>query len=92
MSCSQFELDQKSKLEAILSAYLDAITALLVQNVLEYTIDTGQGRQTVKREDVGKLQETYGLIWQQYDALSARCSNGGAVQQVPWGAAPWLRF
>jgi len=92
MSCTQFELDQITKLQALLSAYLDAITALLVGNVREYRLSTGQGDQMVKREDVNRLQETYGLVWQQYDALCARCSNGGAVQQVPWGAAPWLRF
>jgi hypothetical protein len=89
MSCSQFELDQIAKLQALLSAYLDAITTLLT-GAKEYSLDTGQGRQTVKREDVDKLQENYGLVWQQYDSLVARCSNGGAIQQIPWGATPWL--
>ncbi len=88
MACSQFELDQITKLEGLLNAYIDAVTALLT-GAKEYTIDTQQGRQTVKREDVDKLQENYGLVWQQYDALNARCGNGGAVQQVPWGAIPW---
>jgi hypothetical protein len=92
MSCSQFELDHIAKLQALLTAYLDAITALLVGGVREYRLSTGQGDQMVKREDVSRLQETYGLVWQQYDALSARCNGGGAVQLVPWGAAPWLRF
>ncbi len=92
MSCSQFELDQVAKLQALLAAYLDAITALLLGNVREYRLSTGQGDQMVKREDVNKLQETYGLVWQQYDALCSRCSNGGSVQQVPWGAAPWDQF
>lgn len=91
MTCSQFEKEQITKLQELLSAYADAIITLLTgaKGVKEYTIDTLQGRQTVKREDIDKLQETYGLIWQQYDALSARCGNGGAIQQVPWGAIPW---
>jgi hypothetical protein len=88
MTCSQFEQEQITKLQGLLTAYLDAIMTLLT-GAKEYTIDTGQGRQTVRREDVDKLQENYGLVWQQYDALSARCGNGGAVQQVPWGAIPW---
>ena len=92
MSCTQFELEHIAKLQALLTAYLNAITALLIGNVREYRLSTGQGDQMVKREDVNTLQETYGLVWQQYDALCARCANGGAVQQVPWGAAPWLRF
>lgn len=87
MSCTAFEQEQVTKLEALLSAYLDAITTLLT-GAKEYSIDTGQGRQLVKREDVDKLQESYGLVWQQYDALSARCGFGGAIQQVPWGSLP----
>lgn len=89
MQCSQFEQEQITKLQSLLTAYLDAIMTLLT-GAKEYTIDTGQGRQTVKREDIDKLQENYGLVWQQYDALSARCGNGGAIQQVPWGAIPWI--
>jgi hypothetical protein len=88
MTCSQFEQEQITKLQSLLTAYLDAILTLLT-GAKEYTIDTGQGRQTVKREDIDKLQENYGLIWQQYDALNARCGNGGSIQQVPWGAIPW---
>ena len=89
MPCTQFELTQITKLEALLSAYLDAITALLVGNVREYRLSTGQGDQMVKREDVNNLRASCGLVWQQYDALYARCTNGGAVNVVPWEAAPW---
>ena len=88
MACTQFEQTQIAKLEGLLNAYIDAITTLLT-GAKSYTIDTGQGRQTVEREDVAKLQENYGLVWQQYDALNARCGNGGAIQQVPWGSISW---
>lgn len=90
MACTTFEQGQITKLEALLDAYLTAITTLLT-GAKSYTLDTGQGRQTVTREDVDKLQENYGLVWQQYDALNARCGNGGAVNITPWGAAPWQR-
>lgn len=89
MACSTFEQQQVDKLATLLNAYLDAITALLTSGVIEYTLDTGQGRQTVKRQDLPKMQETYGLLWQQYDALKARCEYGGSVSVVP-GTAPWL--
>ncbi len=93
MSCTPFVQTQITKLETLLGLYLDAITTLLASGgTKSYTLDTGQGRQTVTREDVDKLQETYGLLWQQYDALSARCGNGGAVNVVPWGATPWLNL
>lgn len=87
MSCNMFVQEQITKLEALLNAYIDAITTLLT-GAKEYTLDTGQGRQTVKREDVDKLQENYGLVWQQYDALNARCGFGGSIQQTPWGSLP----
>ena len=86
MSCTTFEQEQVTKLETLLTAYLDAITAILTSGVLSYTLDTGQGRQQVTRQDIDKMQETYGLLWQQYDALRARCNYGGAVTLVP---CPW---
>lgn len=89
MTCSNFEQAQLTKLQALLDAYLDAITTLLT-GAKSYSIDTGQGRQSVTREDVDKLQENYGLVWQQYDAILARCTNGGAINVVPYGATPWL--
>lgn len=93
MSCSDFERTQIEKLESILSAYADAIIALLTANgVKEYTLDTGQSVQRVRREDVDKLQETYGLVWQQYDALKARCDFGGAVTVVPLEALPCTTY
>tara|TARA_R100000541_G_scaffold18689_1_gene28545 strand:+ start:2848 stop:3126 length:279 start_codon:yes stop_codon:yes gene_type:complete len=92
MSCDQFVLDQIARLETLLSLYLDAITTLLTAGATKsYSLDTGQGRQQVTREDVDKLQETYGLLWQQYDSLKARCNGGGAVQVLPYGATPWIR-
>jgi hypothetical protein len=83
MSCTIFEQQQVDKLALLLNAYIDAITAVLSAGVTSYTLDTGQGRQTVTRQDVGKMQEAYGLIWQQYDALSSRCNYGGAVTVTP---------
>ncbi len=87
---SQFEINQLARLETLLTSYLDAITALLTANVQEYQLNTGQGTQRVTRYDISNLQKTYGQVWQQYDALSARCSGGGVVTVVPYGAAPWL--
>ncbi|AAQ96471.1 hypothetical protein [Vibrio phage VP16T] len=85
-----FDMQQRDRLATILNAYLDAITALLTANVQEYTLNTGQGSQRVTRLDLQQLQENYGLLYRQYDALVSRCGNGGLVQLVPEGAAPWL--
>lgn len=91
MSLIDFEQQRLDRLKLIIVAHEDAILALLTAGgVQEYTIDTGQGRQTVKRADVSRLQETWGLLIQQYDAMVARCNGGGAVQVTPWRTAPWV--
>lgn len=88
MSCTAMDRVQVEKLEALILAYYDAITALLLTGgVKEYTLNTGQGTQRVTREDVPRMQETLGLLNQQYDALSARCNFGGAINITP-GTAP----
>ena len=88
---TDFDRAQRDRLAVLLNAYLDAITAILTTNgVKEYTLNTGQGTQRVTREDLATLQETYGLLYTQYDALNARCTDGGMVQVVPYGSAPWL--
>ncbi len=81
---------QRDRLGTLLNAYLDAITALLTANVQEYTLNTGQGTQRVTRFDLKQLQESYGLLYNQYQTLVNICGNGGLIQLVPEGAAPWL--
>ena len=84
------DLQQRDRLGKLLNAYLDAITALLTANVQEYTLNTGQGTQRVTRFDLKQLQETYGLLYNQYQTTVSICGNGGLIQLVPEGAAPWL--
>lgn len=87
---SAIDIQQRDRLATLLNAYLDAITTLLAGNVQEYRLNTGQGDQRVTRFDLKQLQESYGLLYRQYDALVSRCGTGGVVQVVPQGAAPWL--
>ena len=89
MGCDDVDITQLAALKAMLLAYNGAIMALLTTGISEYSLDTGQGNQRVKRIDLPKLQETYGLLYQQYDAISARCGFGGAVTVVPVGKMPW---
>lgn len=84
-----FERNHITRLENILDAYATAVLEIVQGQVAEYQLDTGQGRQRVTRHDLPKMQETYGLLWQQYDALVARCGTGGTIQIVPPGALPW---
>ena len=84
------DIQQRDRLAELLNTYLDAITTLLAGNVQEYRLNTGQGDQKVTRFDIESLQNSYGLLYRQYDALVSRCGTGGVIQIVPQGAAPWL--
>lgn len=84
------DMQQRDRLAGLLNSYLDAITALLTAGVQEYTLNTGQGTQRVSRFDLADLQRTYGLLYSQYQTVVSICGDGGAIQVVPEGAAPWL--
>lgn len=88
MACTQFDIAQTARLEALLNVYLDAITQVVASPKI-YRMDTGQGVQSVERHDLRHLQETYGLLYQQYLALRARCGNGGIVNVCPPANLPW---
>lgn len=63
----------------LLAAYNSAILALLTGNVQEYTLDTGQTTQTVKRPDLGKLQGARDALRNEIVTLQARAGRGSTV-------------
>lgn len=83
----EWERQRLEKVKAIIDALDDAILQLTVNGVLEYSLNTGQSIQRVTRQDVTKLVDQRGVLFQQYDSLCARLTNGGAIQVVP-GALP----
>ena len=58
---SEFYKKQLARLQALADSYLDAITFLLTpgNEQAEYTLDTGQDRQQVKRHNLTDLQNNY---------------------------------
>jgi len=53
--------------------------------VQEYTIDTGQDRQTVKRSDLSSLYIRQKELLNQIAILESRVrSTGGAMRVLPW--------
>lgn len=53
--------------------------------VQEYTIDTGQNRQTVKRSDLSSLYIRQKELLNQIAILESRVrSTGGAMRVLPW--------
>ena len=59
--------------------------ALSSGGVQEYTIDTGQDRQTVKRSDLSSLYIRHKELLNTISILEARVRpTGGAVRVQPW--------
>jgi len=81
---SDFFCEELSALKAQARKYRAAITWLLDPKNMaaEYTLDTGQDRQQVKRQDVNELQLSYNGLLSQIASLEALC-NGGSTQMVP---------
>lgn len=90
MTSDEFFLDQLNKNIARANAYGEAISALLLAGgVKSYTLDTTQGKQTVAREDVDKLQETYFKLMDWIDAAYVRLEGSVMTQVIPVRAFPW---
>lgn len=89
MTCRDYEweLSRLEKTKAIIDALDDAILQLSTTGILEYHLDTGQSKQRVTRQDLARLADMRSDLFNQYDALCARLSNGGALQVIP-GALP----
>lgn len=83
----EWERTRLEKTKAIIEKLDDAILQLSTTGILEYHLDTGQSKQRVTRQDVGRLTDMRSDLFAQYDALCARLTNGGALQVIP-GALP----
>lgn len=83
----EWEQARLDKTKAIINALDDAILQLSTTGILEYHLDTGQSKQRVTRQDVARMTEMRADLFNQYDALCSRLTNGGAIQVIP-GALP----
>lgn len=80
----QWEVARLTKLKSIIEAFDDAILALGTNmTILEYNLDTSQSKQRVTRQDLPRLIETRAVLFQQYDSMCARLTNGGSTQVLP---------
>lgn len=61
--------------EAIIDALYDTITQLSSGAVISYTLDTGQGKQVVTREDLSKLKDQLNSYLSLRDVLCARTTQ-----------------
>lgn len=60
-----------------------AVDALTVQGVLSYTLDTGQTRQTVTKNDVVRLNEMLSSLYNRLATLEARRTGSGVTTVNP---------
>lgn len=71
------------KVEALIVAYEDAILALGTDGGMQsYTLDTGQSRQTVTRQDLGSLRLQLESLENRRSVLKAR-RNGASFNARP---------
>lgn len=75
---ASFWCEQLEKAKTQLSA-LDAAIAALEGGAFSYTLDTGQSRQTVTKQQVGSLYSQQRSLMARIDTLEARCGGQGAV-------------
>jgi hypothetical protein len=69
--------------QALIVAYEAAILALSTGSVQSYSLDTGQTRQTVTKQQISQLKNTLQELYNTYTTLSARlCGTGMNVRPV----------
>ena len=85
MSCgSSFDKEQIELIENTIREYRKAELAIgLNGGTLSYTIDTGQTRQTVTRNDLGKIRSTINSLMNELAVLRVRVYGCGANIATP---------
>lgn len=82
MSSTDFIKARIAATESLIVAYEAALEALS-NGVLSYTLDTGQGRQTVTRQDVGRINDMLDGLYNRYVTLCARIDGSGVLRVRP---------
>lgn len=79
-----FLLERIAVTKSLIVAYESAVLALASANGIEsYTLDTGQGRQTVTRADVSRLSATLDGLYNRLSVLQTRLDGSGVTRGVP---------
>lgn len=80
---STFIQDRIDATKALIVAYEDAVSSLVSGEISEYTLDTGQSRQTVKKHDIDKLNLAIDGLYNRCATLESRLNGGGVVHMRP---------
>jgi len=77
---SSFWQERLVKLQALVVNYEDAIAYLTLNPTAEYTLDTGQDRQQVKKHDLAALQTSLNSVLNMVATTEPR--SGGAAMVI----------
>lgn len=81
---SQFLLDRIAATKSAIVAYEAAIMALTTDGISQYSLDTGQTRQTVTRFDLDTLTKQVDLLYNRLSSLQARLYGAGVIMRPGW--------
>ena len=79
----QFLTTQITAVEAQITAYQDAITALTVGGVAQYTLDTGQSSQSVTKLNLTALNRAIDGLYNRRATLMTRLNGCGVHTMRP---------
>lgn len=69
--------------KALIVTYETAVEALASGQVQEYTLDTGQDRQTVTKINLTQANKTLDILYNRLATLEARLNGSGSVHTRP---------
>ena len=67
----------------LITAYEDAIAAIATGGVETYTLDTGQTRQTVTKQNLKDMNESLDGLYNRLSTLCARQNGSGSTHIRP---------
>ena len=70
--------------ETLIRAYEAAVTALVSGQVQQYTLDTGQDRQTVLKADIPSLNAALDGLYNRRATIQARLNGGTVTARPAW--------
>lgn len=71
------------KTRELIVAYEDAITSLASGDTQSFTLDTGQTRQTVTKQNLKTLEDALDGMYNRLATLEARLNGSGVIQMRP---------
>jgi hypothetical protein len=72
-----------SKTKELIEAHEDALLALTVGGVQQYSLNTGQTQQTVTKTNIGSLRAAIGMLENRLKQLEGDLCGTGVVRVIP---------